>query len=339
MHVTIAFILAAGLWPAGSALAQDAEADLFAPVEGQQQPAAKPAKPARQAAVKPPKAAPAPAPAADDQRLSQIEAQLADMQVVVGTMELLGRGRGGAQPAGFAGAVGGADLEPRIGRLETQMQALSAQLAEINARLRQMSGQGAAAAGETPLTTALNKGQKPAAGFGTTVVRGSQAPAEDAVPVAEAAPLPAEPEAQVADLGAQPEAPAIPPATPQEAYDLAYGLILQQDYAGAESAFKDFLGRFQGTPLASNAQYWLGQSFYARGQYKPAADAFLKGYKNFRTGQKAPDSLLKVAMSLSRLGQKDTACSAFAALDTEFPNATAQIRQLAQTERDRAACP
>ena len=124
----------------------------------------------------------------------------------------------------------------------------------------------------------------------------------------------------------------------RQAYDFAYGHVLQQDYAGAELAFKDYLTRFPQTPLASNAQYWLGQSYYARGQYKPAADAFLSGYKTYRTGQKAPDSLLKVAMSLIRLGQKDTACSAFTALDTEFPNASAQIKHLAQTERDRAGC-
>ena len=30
-------------------------------------------------------------------------------------------------------------------------------------------------------------------------------------------------------------------------------------------------------PLASSAQYWIGESYYVRGQYKNAADAFLKG--------------------------------------------------------------
>ena len=133
-------------------------------------------------------------------------------------------------------------------------------------------------------------------------------------------------------------APEAPSADPQTAYDQAYSHILQQDYAGAEGAFRDYITRFPQAPLSSNANYWLGQSFYARGQYKPAADAFLRGYKSYRTGQKAPDSLLKVAMSLSRLGQKDMACSAFTALDGEFPNSSVQVKHLAQTERERTGC-
>jgi TolA-binding protein len=72
--------------------------------------------------------------------------------------------------------------------------------------------------------------------------------------------------------------------------------------------------------------------------YKQAADAFLKGYKTFRTGQKAPDSLLKLGMTLARLGQKDSACSAFTALDGEFPNASTQIKRIAQSERERTGC-
>ena len=46
-----------------------------------------------------------------------------------------------------------------------------------------------------------------------------------------------------------------------------------------------------------------------RGQYKNAADAFLKGYKKYKSGDKAPDTLLKLGMSLAELGQKDAACS------------------------------
>ena len=43
-------------------------------------------------------------------------------------------------------------------------------------------------------------------------------------------------------------------------------------------------------------------------------------------------------MSLSRLGQKEPACTAFNALETEFPNASAQIKHLAQSEKDRSGC-
>ena len=354
-------LIGAALLPfaASPAFAQQAAAeDIFAPVAGQEAPAAqkpaKVAKPKQQLAVQPPAkaiaAAPAPAGNDSDQRISQLEAQIADMQVVVGTVESMARGKGFA-PAGAAGAApaGSGDLDVRVGRLENQMQSLGSQIAELSNQLRLMNGkQGNLGTALKPLTPAPAIGQQGAAqpqvlpksaltaalseqpanadtGFGDTTVVPDNLAAQQQPLV----------DTRVANLGDQPAAPS---ANPQEAYDVAYGHVLQQDYAGAEVAFKDYMTRFPQTPLASNAQYWLGQSFYARGQYKPAADAFLSGYKNFRTGQKAPDSLLKVGMSLARLGQKDTACSAFNALDTEFPNASAQIKRLAQSERDRVGC-
>lgn len=357
----------ATLLPLGAvhALAQQAAAeDIFAPVAGQDGVAVqKPAKLAKPKPIAPAqktiKAEPVVAGNDSDQRISQLEAQIADMQVVVGTVESMARGKGfAAAPAQAAGAAAAAsgDLDMRVGRLENQMQSLGSQIAELSNQLRLMNGKSGGAAikpvapaapavgdqgaiepvapKQTALSAALN--EQPAnadTGFGeTSVVPETAAPAK--LPLQQA-PLDVQPDTQVANLGEQ---PAAPPATPQEAYDFAYGHVLQQDYAGAEVAFKDYIARFPQTPLAGNAQYWLGQSFYARGLYKPAADAFLAGYKNYRTGQKAPDSLLKVAMSLARLGQRETACTAFGALDTEFPTASAQIKRLAQSERDRVGC-
>ena len=378
-HVSRTLLVAAGLALAAASPAQaqqaTGEADIFAPVTnaapatasappaqdpGQQ----KPAKKIKTAASQKTAAAPAAMLAGSDadQRLQQIEEQLADMQVVVGTLESTGKGR----PAGAAPATGNGDTDVRVGRLEAQLQNLNAQMTELANQLRALDARLAAGGGTAPLRTqqpaiprqsgALQAapGEQPAladSSFGKTTVAGGPDDQTggatesvtleplantQALPTLTAAPRlplpPAQPAPHVAAL--------TPPQSndPQTAYDLAYGLILQQDYAGAEAAFRDYIGRFPQSPLASNAHYWFGQSFYARGQYKPAADAFLKGYKTYRTGQKAPDSLLKVAMSLSRLGQKDTACSAFTALDGEFPNAPVQVKHLAQTERERTGC-
>ena len=82
----------------------------------------------------------------------------------------------------------------------------------------------------------------------------------------------------------------------------------------------------------------LGETFYVRGQYRTAAAAFLKGYQDYAKSQKAPESLLKLAMSLHRLGQKDAACSSFTELATKYPTPPAHIRTLAQTERRRSGC-
>ena len=124
----------------------------------------------------------------------------------------------------------------------------------------------------------------------------------------------------------QPGAPAEADVSPKQLYETAYGYLLQRDYGAAEAAFEDFLRRHPNDPLAGNAQYWLGESLYVRGQYRAAAGAFLKGYQTYSRSAKAPENLLKLAMSLQRLGQKDAACSSYSELATKFPSAPTTSR-------------
>ncbi len=128
------------------------------------------------------------------------------------------------------------------------------------------------------------------------------------------------------------------PMNSRTEYDVAYAFILQRDFESAEVAFSTFLSSYPGDNLSGNAQYWLGESYYARGMYRPAAEAFLKGYSNYRSGQKAPDSLLKLGLSLAQLGQKNAACSSFSELLNKFPSASPNIRQIATRESERARC-
>jgi tol-pal system protein YbgF len=135
-----------------------------------------------------------------------------------------------------------------------------------------------------------------------------------------------------------PSALADPAPEPQQLYERAYGLVLQKDYGTAEAAFGDFLKRHPAHALAGSAQYWLGETFYARGQYQPAAAAFRKGYEDYPTAQKAQENLLRLTMSLHRLGQKDAACSLFKEFAIKFPNPPAHIKSLAQAEVQRSGC-
>ena len=98
------------------------------------------------------------------------------------------------------------------------------------------------------------------------------------------------------------------------------------------------LALYPNDKLAGNAQYWLGEMHYARGDYKGAADAYLKGYKTYQKSDKAPDTLLKLGMSLAALGQKQKACSTFGELDAKYPKAPEAVRAQAKSERARAGC-
>ena len=131
---------------------------------------------------------------------------------------------------------------------------------------------------------------------------------------------------------------ASPKSQPSSYTSRPMGILLQKDYGSAEAGFDDFLKRHSGHQLAGNAQYWLGETYYVRGQYRAAAAAFLKGYQTYSRSPKAPECLLKLAMSLQRLGQKDAACSSFNELATKYPNPPAHVRSIAQTERQRSGC-
>src|SRR3546814_791628 len=113
----------------------------------------------------------------------------------------------------------------------------------------------------------------------------------------------------------------LPPGSPQEQYNYAYKLLVQSDYADAEGAFREFLGAHPQDPLAGNAQYWLGETFYVRQQYEQASAAFLTGYQNYPKGAKASDSLLKLGMSLAALKQNPEACAALGQMSKQFPAA------------------
>jgi tol-pal system protein YbgF len=131
---------------------------------------------------------------------------------------------------------------------------------------------------------------------------------------------------------------ALPDGTPQQQYDYAFDILRQADYDRAERALRLFLETNSTDDLAGNAQYWLGETYYVRGDFEQAAVEFLSGYQTYPTSSKGPDNLLKLGLSMARLGQTDGACTALTRLATEYPSASDTIRRRAQTERARLKC-
>jgi tol-pal system protein YbgF len=133
---------------------------------------------------------------------------------------------------------------------------------------------------------------------------------------------------------------AIAPATvdPGADYDRAYSSIVGGDYAAAEAGFKKFLTDFPGDPRAADAQYWLGESYYSRHQYRDAATAYLATYKNHPTSQKAPDSLFKLGLSLEGLGEATAACATYGELGKKFPKAPAGLVSRVATQKQKLGC-
>jgi len=141
-------------------------------------------------------------------------------------------------------------------------------------------------------------------------------------------------------LGGQPnpQLALAPSNDPKDVYDLSYGYILRGEFDLAEASFRQFLAQYPGDPLAGNAQYWVGESLFARGMYREAADAFLNGYSEYPEGAKAPESLYKLGMSLKELGQVDAACSTFLEIARRYPQAPQAVQQRTQSEMQKSGC-
>jgi tol-pal system protein YbgF len=128
------------------------------------------------------------------------------------------------------------------------------------------------------------------------------------------------------------------PTEPQALYDYSLGLMRQGDYAGAESALKVFLDKHSDSPLVSSAIYWLGETYYVRDNYRDAAFSFVDVYSKHPKSNKAPDSLLKLGMSLFALGNKSEACTAFQTLKSDYPDARRAVLKLAEDRSAQYGC-
>ena len=125
---------------------------------------------------------------------------------------------------------------------------------------------------------------------------------------------------------------------PSEIYKYAYSMLIQENFTEAEKYFNIFLGENPNDPLASNAYYWLGETFYVQKNFQKAAISFAKGYQKFPKGNKAIDQLFKLALTFINLGKNDDACASFSKLELEFPDASERIKNRAKEYKTRAKC-
>ena len=133
------------------------------------------------------------------------------------------------------------------------------------------------------------------------------------------------------------ETVSLAPESPEALYERSNESLLRRQFGDAESGFSSFVSKYPEHSLAGSAQYWLGETYYAQGDFRQAAQNFLQGYKGYPKSRRAPDSLLKLGISLNKLGQTQQACAAFGALGGEFPNAV-DAKKRAQAESKRAGC-
>lgn len=198
------------------------------------------------------------------------------------------------------------DLINRVGAIEAENRELRGQLEEVRHQIDQLTKKM-----ETLSADVDYRLSSPESG--------------GAVPLSPTTPAPMETETP--SLGGSSSA--------KDEYEKARSFLEQGDYLAAEHAFSAFVTTYAEDELAGAAQYWLGVTFFVRGDYEKSSAAFAKGYKKYPKSKKAPDMLLKLAKSLESLNRKADACATLDQLSSQYPKA---LTKDVASERKKMKC-
>lgn len=130
----------------------------------------------------------------------------------------------------------------------------------------------------------------------------------------------------------------LPDGTTIERYNYAYSMLLNVRLDEAEAAFQEFLAQHPDDALAGNAQYWLGETYYTQNKLTDAAQTFLIGLRRYPKSKKAPDTMLKLGITLGKMGQKEEACATFVEMTKLFTSLRPQVRKRLRQEMSAGSC-
>jgi len=90
-------------------------------------------------------------------------------------------------------------------------------------------------------------------------------------------------------------------------YRTAVELVKSGKSAEAIAALRAFLAHYPKHDYADNAQYWIGEAYYAQKDFTHALGEFRTVVEKYPRGNKVPDALLKVGYCYQALGQAEKA--------------------------------
>jgi tol-pal system protein YbgF len=119
--------------------------------------------------------------------------------------------------------------------------------------------------------------------------------------------------------------------SPEQEYAAALATYRAREHGQAVLDFVDFIAKYPKHPLAANAQYWIGEAYWAQRDYRQALVEFEKVFE--RGPAKAPDALLKIGLCHLRLNDVPRAQNAWQRVVNEYPKSepAAMARSLLAT--------
>src|SRR5574341_1317166 len=234
-----------------------------------------------------------------DQRLADVAGSL---QAVTSQVETLGKAATTPPHAPESGTKRGAKSNKRVGAVEPEQK--STQRAEVDPALQVSSDKDA----------------------------GEQAPPVEPAPTAASAELPAPAVAAVPHPVEQPFAGA------KQAYEASLAKFKRGDLQAAQRGFTEFLARFPTSELAPNAQYWLGECYYSKRDYRRAIEAFDLVKQVYPRSEKVPAALPKQSFAYLEVNERARAATLLKEIVDAYPKSPEAGKaetKLAQLEKKR----
>jgi len=201
-----------------------------------------------------------------------------------------------------------------LARVAPQIQAVDARTSETQSSMKGLSDEIARLTKRTDAAdTAL----------GETRARVEALTASPAAPAAASPPPPAAP-VERPRVPAAP-APLVPPTprsgTPDQEYTAALATFRSREHGQAVLDFIDFIAKNPRHALAGNAQYWIGEAYWAQRDYRQALVEFER-VSEYGPG-KTPDALVKIGLCHARLRDVTRAQQAWQRVIREYPRSEA----------------
>lgn len=186
--------------------------------------------------------------------------------------------------------------DPRVADIQTSLTELLDRLDVLNARIAKLeAAQSAGLQSPPPISIPLSVAQGQP--------RGAGQPKADGQP----------------KVNAQPKAAVLQDAQLADEYRRGIILVGQSKYAEARTVFQRVFDADPSGDLADNALFWVGETYFAAGNYHEAMRMYERVAKEYGDQNKAPDALYKLAIAYEKTGDLGMARRTFNDCITKYP--------------------
>jgi len=110
------------------------------------------------------------------------------------------------------------------------------------------------------------------------------------------------------------------------AYQEAWKSLERRNYREAIARLNEFLKNHPQSEFADNAQYWIGESYYALKEFDRAILEFDVVRRKYPSGEKVPAALLKQGFAFAELGDKVDARLILQELIARYPQSKEAVK-------------